>query len=157
MREVKGETNTQSSQRSGYFLSSHLAVDFFFFFSPILWQVTLWLKEVFENQPIPHYEVNPQTVEILYNLKEYSETRERDLAFLVEDTEQKAAEYEAQGELEAPVLGFITVFLSYLIDFFIKNLSPSVFKKQTSNKLSFCYGTAFTPMFSVLSFQQSTL
>lgn len=61
-------------------------------------QVTLWLKEVFENQPIPHYEVNPQTVEILYNLKEYSETRERDLAFLVEDTEQKAAEYEAQAK-----------------------------------------------------------
>lgn len=61
-------------------------------------QVTLWLKEVFENQPIPHYEVNPQTVDILYNLKEYSETRERDLAFLVEDTEQKAAEYEAQAK-----------------------------------------------------------
>uniref|UniRef100_A0A8B9U1K2 HAUS augmin like complex subunit 1 n=1 Tax=Anas zonorhyncha TaxID=75864 RepID=A0A8B9U1K2_9AVES len=98
MREVKGETRTQSSQRSGYFLSPHLAVDLFFFFSPILWQVTLWLKEVFENQPIPHYEVNPQTVDILYNLKEYSETRERDLAFLVEDTEQKAAEYEAQAK-----------------------------------------------------------
>ncbi|XP_032061935.1 HAUS augmin-like complex subunit 1 [Aythya fuligula] len=61
-------------------------------------RVTLWLKEVFENQPIPHYEVNPQTVDILYNLKEYSETRERDLAFLVEDTEQKAAEYEAQAK-----------------------------------------------------------
>lgn len=61
-------------------------------------RVTLWLKEVFENQPIPHYEVNPQTVDILYNLKEHSETRERDLAFLVEDTEQKAAEYEAQAK-----------------------------------------------------------
>uniref|UniRef100_A0A8C3C5U5 HAUS augmin like complex subunit 1 n=1 Tax=Cairina moschata TaxID=8855 RepID=A0A8C3C5U5_CAIMO len=63
-----------------------------------LQQVILWLKEVFVNRPVPDYEVNPQTVDILYNLKEYSETRERDIAFLVEDIEQKAAEYEAQAK-----------------------------------------------------------
>ncbi|KAI6058338.1 Coiled-coil domain-containing protein 5 [Aix galericulata] len=61
-------------------------------------QVTSWLKEVFVNRPVPYYEVTPQTVDILYNLKEYSETRERHLAFLVEDTEKRAAEYEAQAK-----------------------------------------------------------
>uniref|UniRef100_A0A8B9CC49 Uncharacterized protein n=2 Tax=Anser TaxID=8842 RepID=A0A8B9CC49_9AVES len=89
-------------------------------------QPQLWLHcrggKIFGNQPIPQYEVNAQTIDILYKPEEYSGSRDRDISLLIEGMEQRAAEYEADGELEAPVLGFITVFLSELVDFFVKTL-----------------------------------
>nr|XP_047907391.1 HAUS augmin-like complex subunit 1 [Anser cygnoides] len=60
-------------------------------------RVNSWLKKMFDNQPIPQYEVNPQTIDILCKLEEYSEARDRGVAFLIEDMELKAEEYEADA------------------------------------------------------------
>ncbi|NWX43836.1 HAUS1 protein, partial [Steatornis caripensis] len=60
-------------------------------------QVTLWLKKIYGNQPIPQYEVNARTVDILYNLVECNEARDRDVSLLIEDMKQKATEYEAEA------------------------------------------------------------
>ncbi|NXE10398.1 HAUS1 protein, partial [Lophotis ruficrista] len=59
-------------------------------------QVTLWLKKMYGNQPIPQYEVNARTVDILYELAECNEARDKDVSLLIEDMKQKAAEYEAE-------------------------------------------------------------
>ncbi|XP_010083586.1 PREDICTED: HAUS augmin-like complex subunit 1, partial [Pterocles gutturalis] len=60
-------------------------------------QVTLWLKKIYGNQPVPEYEVNANTVDILYELAECNEARDRDVSLLIEDMEQKATEYKAEA------------------------------------------------------------
>ncbi len=61
-------------------------------------QVNSWLSTVFGDQPVPNFEVNTGTVDILYQLAQSSEARCSDTALLVEDLKQKAAEYQAEGE-----------------------------------------------------------
>lgn len=92
-----------------YFLSFHLTINSVF---SLLWQVTLWLKKIYGNQPVPQYEVNARTIDILYELVECNEARDRDVSLLIEDMKQKATEYEAEGEFEAPVLSSIKVSFS---------------------------------------------
>lgn len=60
-------------------------------------KVNSWLSAVFGDQPVPHFEVNTRTVDILYQLAESSEARCGDTAVLTEDLKQKAAEYQAEG------------------------------------------------------------
>ncbi|XP_051534224.1 HAUS augmin-like complex subunit 1 [Myxocyprinus asiaticus] len=59
--------------------------------------VTQWLSKVFGQQPVPEFEVNTRTVEILHELAESSEMRCREITLLIEDHEQKAAEYSSDG------------------------------------------------------------
>lgn len=60
-------------------------------------QVNSWLSTMFGDQPVPHFEVNTRTVDILYQLAQSSEARCSDTALLTEDLKQKASEYEADG------------------------------------------------------------
>ncbi|XP_058029215.1 HAUS augmin-like complex subunit 1 isoform X2 [Ahaetulla prasina] len=60
-------------------------------------KVTSWLKNVFGEQPIPPFEVNARTVDILYELAECNESRDGDVNLLIEDMKQKAVEYESDG------------------------------------------------------------
>lgn len=60
-------------------------------------QVNSWLSTVFGDQPVPHFEVNTRTVDILYQLALSSEARCSDTALLIEDLKQKSSEYEAEG------------------------------------------------------------
>ncbi|KAI4814091.1 hypothetical protein KUCAC02_003298 [Chaenocephalus aceratus] len=60
-------------------------------------KVNSWLSEVFGDQPVPHFEVNTRTVDILFQLAQSSEARCRDTALLSEDLKQKASEYQAEG------------------------------------------------------------
>ncbi|KAG8007981.1 Protein eva-1-like protein C, partial [Nibea albiflora] len=60
-------------------------------------QVNSWLSTVFGDQPVPHFEVNTRTVDILYQLAQSSEARCSDTALHVEDLKQKASEYQAEG------------------------------------------------------------
>lgn len=76
-----------------------------------------WLSTVFGDQPVPHFEVNTRTVDILYQLAQSSEARCSDTALLIEDHKQKASEYEAEGgylsqiaELNAVKYGLPVVF-----------------------------------------------
>uniref|UniRef100_A0A8C9AH53 HAUS augmin like complex subunit 1 n=1 Tax=Prolemur simus TaxID=1328070 RepID=A0A8C9AH53_PROSS len=60
-------------------------------------QVAAWLKKVYGDHPIPQYEVNPRTTEILYHLSERNRVRDRDVHLVIEDLKQKASEYESEG------------------------------------------------------------
>ncbi|XP_029303212.1 HAUS augmin-like complex subunit 1 [Cottoperca gobio] len=60
-------------------------------------KVNSWLREVFGDQPVPHFEVNTRTVDILYQLAQSSEARCSDTALLTEDLKQKSLEYQVEG------------------------------------------------------------
>lgn len=93
-------------------------------------KVTQWLSNIFGDQPIPHYEVNTRTTEILYQLAECSEARCRDVVLLTEDLEQKAAEYSTEG--------------SYLQELLLEGvgLSSSSLSKTASSYLNALEGSA---------------
>nr|XP_009664442.1 PREDICTED: HAUS augmin-like complex subunit 1 [Struthio camelus australis] len=83
---------------------------------PLFWQVTLWLKKILGDQPIPQYEVNARTIDILYELAEHSEARDRDVSLLIDDRKQKAAEYEAEAN-------YLQDLLTESLDFSLTSLS----------------------------------
>uniref|UniRef100_A0A7N4P1W0 HAUS augmin like complex subunit 1 n=1 Tax=Sarcophilus harrisii TaxID=9305 RepID=A0A7N4P1W0_SARHA len=60
--------------------------------------IALWLKKIFGDQPIPKYEVNPRTTDILYHLSECNKTRDRDVSLVIEDLKQKARDYESEAK-----------------------------------------------------------
>ncbi|KAM6037448.1 HAUS augmin-like complex subunit 1 [Chlamydotis macqueenii] len=62
-----------------------------------LQRVTLCLKKIYGNQPIPQYKVNARIANILYELVECNESRDRDVSLLIEDMKQKATQYEAEA------------------------------------------------------------
>ncbi|XP_003474114.1 HAUS augmin-like complex subunit 1 [Cavia porcellus] len=61
-------------------------------------QVAEWLKKIFGDHPIPQYEVNPRTTEILYHLRERNRVLDRDACLVIEDLKQKAHEYESEAK-----------------------------------------------------------
>ncbi|KAF6088090.1 HAUS augmin like complex subunit 1 [Phyllostomus discolor] len=72
-------------------------------------QVAAWLKKIFGDHPIPQYEVNPRTTEILHHLAERNRVRDRDVHLVIEDWKQKASEYESEGETFSPRHGCFVV------------------------------------------------
>ncbi|XP_063175456.1 HAUS augmin-like complex subunit 1 isoform X2 [Chroicocephalus ridibundus] len=70
-----------------------------------LQRIALWLKKIYKNQPIPAFEANKRTVDILYDLAERNEARDRDVSLLIEDMMQKATEYEAEAKYLQGLLG----------------------------------------------------
>ncbi|NWV34815.1 HAUS1 protein, partial [Grantiella picta] len=67
-------------------------------------QVTLWLKKIFGLVPIPEYEVNERTVDILHKVMECNEERDKDVALLIEDMNEQAAKYEAEAQYWQDIL-----------------------------------------------------
>uniref|UniRef100_A0A3B3WTM2 HAUS augmin-like complex, subunit 1 n=1 Tax=Poecilia mexicana TaxID=48701 RepID=A0A3B3WTM2_9TELE len=60
-------------------------------------KVNSWLGAVFGDQPVPPFEVNTRTVDILYQMAQSSEARCSDTALLIEDYKQKTSEYQADA------------------------------------------------------------
>ncbi|XP_068187922.1 HAUS augmin-like complex subunit 1 isoform X2 [Antennarius striatus] len=60
-------------------------------------KVNNWLSAVFGDQPVPQFEVNTRTVDILHQLAGSSGVRRTDTELLIEDLKQKASEYETEG------------------------------------------------------------
>lgn len=85
---------------------------FFFYFAR---QIASWLKKTFENQLVSQLEVNVEIVDLLHMFLEYSEERERNVSFLIEDMKQVAAEYDADGELKAPLVSFFSGFFLVIL------------------------------------------
>uniref|UniRef100_A0A2I3TEB4 Uncharacterized protein n=1 Tax=Pan troglodytes TaxID=9598 RepID=A0A2I3TEB4_PANTR len=55
--------------------------------------IAVWLEKIFgPDHPIPQYEVNPRTTEILHHLSEHN----RDVYLVIEDLKQKASEYQSE-------------------------------------------------------------
>ncbi|XP_033277231.1 HAUS augmin-like complex subunit 1 isoform X1 [Orcinus orca] len=61
-------------------------------------QVAAWLKKIFGDHPIPQYEVNPRTTQILHHLSGRNRVRDRDVYLVIEDLKQKAREYESEAK-----------------------------------------------------------
>ncbi|RXM30197.1 HAUS augmin-like complex subunit 1, partial [Acipenser ruthenus] len=99
--------------------------------------VTQWLSNIFGDQPIPHYEVNTRTTEILYQLAECSEARCRDVVLLTEDLKQKAAEYGTEGsylqELLLEGVGLSTSSLSKTASSYLNALEGSAMALNTKD------------------------
>ncbi|NWR08290.1 HAUS1 protein, partial [Paradoxornis webbianus] len=68
-------------------------------------QVTLWLKKIYGDVPVPEYEVNERTVDILHEVMECSEERDKDVMLLIEDMKDQATKYEAETEYWQDILG----------------------------------------------------
>ncbi|XP_074934753.1 HAUS augmin-like complex subunit 1 isoform X3 [Phalacrocorax aristotelis] len=62
-----------------------------------LYRIALWLKKVYGNRPVPRYEVNARTIDILYELVKHKEAKDRDMALVAAELKHKAKEYEAQA------------------------------------------------------------
>lgn len=60
-------------------------------------KVNQWLRSVFGEQPVPPFEVNTRTVDILYQLAETSKARCSATTQLINDLNHKAAEYQADA------------------------------------------------------------
>ncbi|NXP67673.1 HAUS1 protein, partial [Chloropsis cyanopogon] len=71
-------------------------------------QVTLWLKKLFAGVPgvpVPQYEVNERTVDILHEVMECNEEREKDVMLLIEDMKDQATKYEAEADYWHKIIG----------------------------------------------------
>ncbi|PNJ80646.1 HAUS1 isoform 5, partial [Pongo abelii] len=77
-------------------------------------QVAAWLKKIFGDHPIPQYEVNPRTTEILHHLSERNRVRDRDVYLVIEDLKQKASEYESEESCSVAQAGVLWCDLSSL-------------------------------------------
>ncbi|KAK2506215.1 hypothetical protein MC885_013974 [Smutsia gigantea] len=81
-------------------------------------QVAVWLKKIFGDQPIPQYEVNPRTTEILHHLSERNRVRDRDVYLVIEDLKQKASEYESEdSEGIKQKIKFVEPYNKYTVKF----------------------------------------
>ncbi|NWI83959.1 HAUS1 protein, partial [Dryoscopus gambensis] len=68
-------------------------------------QVTLWLKKIYGDMPVPKYEVNERTVDILHEVMEFNEENDRDVSLLIEDMKDQATKYEAEANYWQDILG----------------------------------------------------
>ncbi|XP_077330250.1 HAUS augmin-like complex subunit 1 [Lithobates pipiens] len=59
--------------------------------------IITWLKKMFGDKALPPYEVNTRTVEILCQLAEWNEARDKDLTLVIEDQKVKTAEIKAEA------------------------------------------------------------
>nr|XP_035126824.1 HAUS augmin-like complex subunit 1 isoform X1 [Callithrix jacchus] len=103
-------------------------------------KVAAWLKKIFGDHPIPQYEVNPRTTEILYHLSERNRLRDRDVYLVIEDLKQKASEYESEGRVSRCRPGWSAVVPSskYLQDLLMEsvNFSPANLSSTSSRYLN---------------------
>ncbi|XP_037980687.1 HAUS augmin-like complex subunit 1 [Motacilla alba alba] len=74
-------------------------------FQEKLTRVTLWLKKLYEGVPVPEYEVNERTVDILHEIMECNEETDRDIMLLIEDMKDRTSKYEAEAEYWQDILG----------------------------------------------------
>ncbi|NXR79827.1 HAUS1 protein, partial [Pycnonotus jocosus] len=68
-------------------------------------QVTLWLKKIYGDMPIPEYEVNERTVDILHEVMECNEERDKDIMLVIEDMKDQTTKYEAETKYWQDILG----------------------------------------------------
>ncbi|XP_039589318.1 HAUS augmin-like complex subunit 1 isoform X2 [Passer montanus] len=67
-------------------------------FQEKLTRVTSWLRKLFNDAPIPQYEVNERTVDILHEIVECNEESDKDAMLVIEDMKDRTSKYEAEAE-----------------------------------------------------------
>ncbi|XP_005490188.2 HAUS augmin-like complex subunit 1 isoform X1 [Zonotrichia albicollis] len=74
-------------------------------FQEKLTRVTLWLKKLYGSVPIPEYEVNERTVDILHEIMESNEEADKDVMLLIEDMKDRTSKYKAETRYWRNILG----------------------------------------------------
>ena len=87
--------------------SNHFELNDLFF---CVFQLHSWLENVFVTEPVPQFEIGPETIEFLSEFMDVSRRSEDYGRNLIDDLERKALEYAAESsfqfsfELCAPLL-----------------------------------------------------
>ena len=63
-------------------------------------QIHSWLERIFDGQPVPQYEVNATTINLLEQLYKLNHVSDNDAKCLVDDAKQKALEYSYEGRVQ---------------------------------------------------------
>ncbi|NWR52513.1 HAUS1 protein, partial [Regulus satrapa] len=67
-------------------------------------QVTFWLKKIYGDMPIPWYEVNERTVDILHEVMECQKERDNDVTLLIGYMKERAAKFEEEAKYWQDIL-----------------------------------------------------
>ncbi|XP_033634493.1 HAUS augmin-like complex subunit 1 [Asterias rubens] len=67
-------------------------------------EVRAWLERAFAGAPIPQYEINKRTMEILHGLMVKNQERDQEAQIVMEDCQQKTEEYHAEAVRLAGIL-----------------------------------------------------
>ena len=67
---------------------------FYYFFK----QVQAWLDNLYAGKPVPSFERNELTINLLYQLMQRNMAMEQDTQLIIQDLQQKAMEYTAEGK-----------------------------------------------------------
>ncbi|KAL8575395.1 hypothetical protein ACOMHN_000011 [Nucella lapillus] len=68
-------------------------------------KVQSWLENLYAGQPVPKFERNERTIDLLHQLMLKNVTRDRDTQLIIQDLRQRATEYAAEGQRLGNVLG----------------------------------------------------
>ncbi|XP_041279489.1 HAUS augmin-like complex subunit 1 [Onychostruthus taczanowskii] len=119
-----------------------------------LTRVTLWLKKLYNGVPIPVYEVNERTVDILHEVMKCNEERDKDVMLLIEDMKDRASKYEEEADywynILQQTLGFFESSLSEEATNDLFDLVGSAVELEVEN-------TSLTSFYSALNDMTSEL
>ncbi|XP_002732759.1 HAUS augmin-like complex subunit 1 [Saccoglossus kowalevskii] len=76
--------------------------------------VQAWLDRLFVGSDVPQYEINERTIDILYDLMERNESRDKEAEALIEDLNQKAEEYNVEAVRHANILHSVGISVGNL-------------------------------------------
>ncbi|XP_031566759.1 HAUS augmin-like complex subunit 1 [Actinia tenebrosa] len=77
-------------------------------------KVKLWLEGLFGDEPIPQYEINNKTIEILEQMADRNMRCDRDAEIVIEDMVQKTAEYDFEAQRISRILNDVGITLTSL-------------------------------------------
>jgi len=72
-----------------------------------LLQVDAWLQKVFAGEPVPAYELNAETLDLLTQLKQANERQEKCNQLIIQDLQLKTDEYRVEGVFDASFVYYI--------------------------------------------------
>ncbi|XP_040200657.1 LOW QUALITY PROTEIN: HAUS augmin-like complex subunit 1 [Rana temporaria] len=115
--------------------------------------IIAWLKKMFGDKALPPYEVNTRTVEILCQLAEWNEARDKDLTLVIEDQKMKTSEIKAEAnylqELLSDSLGPSYTNLSRMGNTYLNQLVDSCLALEIKDSSL----TSYIPAVNDLSFK----
>lgn len=77
-------------------------------------KVRAWLETLFGEDPIPTFEINSKTIETLSRLLDINAQRHQDMRLLIEDLEQKKAEYTSEADRIQEIISLVGLPLGSL-------------------------------------------
>ena len=75
-------------------------------------KVRAWLETLFVDEPVPAFEMNSQTIEVLSGLVDINQKKDRNMKMLVEDFEQKREEYRIEAKRLQRIISSVGLPLS---------------------------------------------